>query len=203
MSLVLGQEVVLASASAARARILARAGIQVVTDAASLDEAEIRAAFLSAGASVEDCAVALARSKALAVSPRHPGTLVVGADQILQCAGAWFEKPVDRDHARAHLTTLRGKRHELVTAVCAVRDGQVLWHAVDRPRLTMRPFSDAFLEDYLQAMGDDALQSVGAYQLEGLGAQLFSTIEGDYFSILGLPLLPLLAFLRDHGVIGA
>jgi septum formation protein len=119
----------------------------------------------------------------------------------LDCAGTWFDKPRDRNEARAQLVALRGKRHELISAVTVVKNGAVIWHVVDRPRLTMRSFSDRFLDAYLAALGDDALASVGVYQLEGLGAQLFERIDGDYFSILGLPLLPLLDFLRGHGVV--
>ncbi|HET7595036.1 MAG TPA: Maf family protein, partial [Stellaceae bacterium] len=122
-------------------------------------------------------------------------------DQMLDCAGTWFDKPHDRADARAQLVALRGKRHELVSAVTVVRNGAVIWHLVDRPRLAMRAFSDDFLDTYLAALGDEALASVGVYQLEGLGAQLFERVEGDYFSILGLPLLPLLDFLRGHGVV--
>jgi septum formation protein len=108
---------------------------------------------------------------------------------------------VDRAAARAQLLALRGKMHELVSCACVLRDGERLWHHIGRARLTIRPFSEAFLDDYLDRAGDAILQSVGAYQLEGQGAQLFSRVDGDYFTILGLPLLPLLDFLRNHGVI--
>jgi septum formation protein len=195
------QQLVLASASASRARLLARAGIPVLLDPAAMDEGEIKASFRAAGADASLCATALAEAKALRVAQRHEGALVIGADQMLECNGIWFDKPHDRAHARIHLQALRGRQHELVCAVCVVRDGTVLWHTVDRPRLTMRNFSDAFLDEYLAAMADDVLDSVGAYQLEGLGAQLFARIEGDYFSILGLPLLPLLDFLRGQGLL--
>jgi septum formation protein len=115
---------------------------------------------------------------------------------MLVCGDVWFDKPPDLDHARAQLMALRSRTHELVTAVVVFRNGEVLWHHVARARLTMRNFSDAFLDDYLSAAGDSVLASVGAYQLEKLGAHLFARIEGDYFTILGLPLLPLLEFLR-------
>lgn len=195
------QPVVLASASATRAAILARAGIDVRRDPAGVDEDEIKRSFRHEGRNAASCAAALAETKALRVSERHTGTLVIGADQMLDCAGTWFDKPRDRADARAQLVALRGKRHELVSAVAVVRNGAVIWHLVDRPRLTMRAFSDNFLDTYLAALGDEALASVGVYQLEGLGAQLFERVEGDYFSILGLPLLPLLDFLRGHGVV--
>ena len=196
-----GRPIVLASASATRAAILAGAGIEVLTDPAGIDEDEIKRSFRAAGRDAAACATALAETKALRVSARHTDALVVGADQMLDCAGTWFDKSRDRSEARAQLIALRGKRHELVSALAVVRNGAPIWRLVDRPRLTMRAFSDRFLEAYLAALGDDALASVGVYQLEGLGAQLFERIEGDYFSILGLPLLPLLGFLRGHGVV--
>lgn len=196
-----GRGVVLASASATRAAILAGAGIEVLRDPAGIDEDQIKWSFFAARRDATACAMALAESKAIRVSTRHTDALVVGADQMLDCAGTWFDKPHDRSEARAQLAALRGKRHELVSAVTVVKNGTVLWHWVDRPRLTMRAFSDRFLDAYLAALGDDALALVGVYQLEGLGVQLFERIEGDYFSILGLPLLPLLDFLRGHGVV--
>jgi septum formation protein len=196
-----GRPIVLASASATRAAILAGAGIEVLRDPAGVDEDEIKRSFRASGRDAVACATALAETKAMRVSARHTDTLVVGADQMLDCAGIWFDKPHDRTEARAQLAALRGKRHELVSAVTVVKNGAVIWHCVDRPCLIMRAFSDRFLDTYLAALGDDALASVGVYQLEGLGAQLFERIEGDYFSILGLPLLPLLDFLRGHGVV--
>jgi len=196
-----GRPIVLASASAPRAAILASAGIEVLRDPAGVDEDEIKRSFRSEGLDAARCAAALAETKAMRVSARHTDALVVGADQMLDCAGTWFDKPRDRNEARAQLVALRGKRHELVSAVTVVKNGAVIWHLVDRPRLTMRAFSDNFLDAYLAALGNEALMSVGVYQLEGLGAQLFERIDGDYFSILGLPLLPLLDFLRGHGVV--
>jgi septum formation protein len=196
-----GRPIVLASASATRAAILAGAGIEVLRAPAGIDEDEIKRSFRAAGRDATACARALAETKAIRVSARHSDMLVVGADQMLDCAGTWFDKARDRSEARAQLVALRGKRHELVSAVTVVKNGAVIWQLVDRPRLTMRDFSDGFLDAYLAALGDGALRSVGVYQLEGLGAQLFERIEGDYFSILGLPLLPLLDFLRGHGVV--
>ena len=135
------------------------------------------------------------------VSARHTGALVVGADQILDSGGYWFEKPADAEAARAQLKALRGKRHTLVSAAAVVRNGSVVWRATDRAHLTMRDFSDEFLDAYIVTAGAELLQSVGAYRLEGLGAQLFERVEGDFFTILGLPLLPLLGFLRGHGAL--
>lgn len=192
-------KLVLASASASRARLLAAAGIAAVREAAGIDEDAIKAACRRDGRDAGSCAVALADAKALRVGARHPNALVIGADQILECDGRWFDKPADRAAARAQLEDLRGRAHELATAACVARDGAVLWHVLERPRLAMRRFSDTFLDDYLDAVGDEALASVGAYQLEGRGVQLFERVEGDFFSILGLPLLPLLRFLRAEG----
>jgi len=126
---------------------------------------------------------------------------VLGADQILECDGKSFDKPKDFDAARNQLRTLAGREHALVSAACIVQDGERLWHVVDRARLWMRPLGDAFIDSYLHALGDAAFTGPGSYQVEGLGAQLFQRIEGDYFTILGLPLLPLLNYLRDRGML--
>ena len=193
---------VLASGSAARAALLRNAGLRFEVAAAALDEAEIKAGFRAEGGDAEPCALALAAAKAARVSRRRPGALVIGADQLLVCEGSWYDKPADMTAARAQLLALRGRAHELVTAVCAMQDGTQIWHAVERPRLVMRAFGEEFLDAYLASCGEDILASVGAYRLEDLGVQLFARIEGDFFSILGLPLLPLLEFLRAHGTVG-
>jgi septum formation protein len=195
--------VVLASASSTRADMLRRAGIAHSIDPARVDEDEIKRGMRASGATSAELAETLAELKGRKISSRHGGALVIGADQVLNCQGRWFDKPVDRAQARAQLLELRGKMHELISCVCVLRDGQRLWHHVGRARLTMRPFSEDFLDDYLDHAGDAVMHSVGAYQFEGLGAQLFSRIDGDYFTILGLPLLPLLDFLRNHGVVRA
>jgi septum formation protein len=192
---------VLASASRSRSAMLQAAGVSFVSDPAGVDEVEVKRALLAAGATPVDVAETLAELKAQQVSRRHAGALVIGADQVLECNGVLFDKPPDRDHARGHLQALRAKSHRLHAGVCVVRDGAYLWHANDTAELTMRDFEDAFIEAYLDAIGDDALLSVGAYQLEGRGAQLFTRVTGDFFTILGLPLLPLLDFLRGHGVL--
>jgi septum formation protein len=194
-------KLVLASASASRAGMLTRAGVSFVKDVSAVDEEDVKHAMRAEGASVDDLATTLAELKARQVGRRHPGALVVGSDQVLVCEDRWFDKPVDRAAARAQLLALRGKMHMLVSAVLVMRDGERLWHHLGRARLTVRPFTEAFLDDYLDQAGDAVLGSVGAYQLEGLGAQLFSRVEGDYFTILGMPLLPLLDFLRNHGVV--
>ena len=194
---------VLASASKARRALLEAAGLEILTDPAALDEAAVKASLASEGAGPADIALALAELKALRVSPRHPGLIVLGADQILECEGQRFDKPEDLTAARAQLRALEGRRHRLISALVALRDGQRLWHHCGEALLTMRSFSEAFLESYLAAAGPAVLGSVGAYQLEGRGAQLFTRVEGDYFTVLGLPLLPLLDFLRLQGELAA
>lgn len=193
--------VILASASRVRASLLAAAGVAFEVAVSAVDEDEIKRSLRADGADVATVADALALAKAQRVSRRHPGALVVGADQILDCNGTWFDKPPDIAHARAQLFALRGRSHILATAVCVVRDGERIWHARAQPRLTMRTFGEDFLDRYLEREGASVLSSVGAYRLEGLGVQLFAAIDGDHFSILGLPLLPLLEFLRQHGVV--
>jgi len=191
---------VLASGSRTRAAMLEQAGVTAILDRPLVDEDEVKAAGRAEGVSADIVAEALAELKAQRITRRHPGALVVGADQMLECEGRWFDKPADRAAARAQLLDLRGKTHRLVSCAVVVRDGERMWHKIDSARLTMRNFSEAFLDDYLDRVGDEVLHSVGAYQLEGLGAQLFHRVEGDFFTILGLPLLPLLGFLRVHGV---
>lgn len=193
---------VLASGSPTRAALLQNAGVEFYIDAAHIDEVAIRESVRAQGGDAAAAAVALAHEKAVQVSSRHPDVLVIGADQILDCQGDWFDKPVNIKHARDDLLALRGRRHRQFSAVSVVCDGESLWRHVEAAHLTMRNFSDAFLDDHLAAVGDSVLTSAGAYQLEGLGAQLFSAIEGDYFTVLGLPLLPLLGFLRQRGAIG-
>ncbi len=195
------EPVVLASASPARAALLRAAGIPMIVDAAAIDEAEVKASLRAMLAEPAAVAEALAELKAQRVSRRHPGSLVIGADQVLECNGTLFDKPPDLAAARNQLLALRGRRHRLVSAVVLARDGQRVWHHVDRADLTMRDFSTSFLDHYLQSAGEAALSWVGAYQLEGVGAQLFAGIDGDYFTILGLPLLPLLDILREHRVL--
>lgn len=201
-----GPAVVLASASAARRKLLHEAGLPVEAMPAAVDEAEIKQALKAEGASAIQVAETLAELKARRVSQRltgggGPGPLVIGADQMLDCEGAWFDKPADLAAARTQLLALAGRTHTLETAVCLVRDGGRIWHHNARARLTMRPFDAAFVERYLQAVGHAALSSVGAYQLEAPGVQLFARVEGDFFTILGLPLLPLLDVLRANGVV--
>ena len=194
---------VLASASTARARLLAEAGLAVRCQAAAVDEEGMKAALKAEGATPAQVAETLAELKAQRVASKCPGALVIGADQMLSCNEVWFDKPPDRDHAAAQLRALSGKTHTLWTTVCVVRNGSRIWHHNGAARLTMRTLSDAFIEAYLAAVGPAVTTSVGAYHLEGLGAQLFAKVEGDFFTILGLPLLPLLDFLRSNKALPA
>ena len=190
---------VLASGSVTRRALMEAAGLAFTVVRPDVDEAAIKRAMRGAG--VADAALTLADAKAGCI--RDSGALVIGADQILVCEGDWFDKPSDTAEAREHLRRLRGRVHRLVTAVVCWRDGERLWGDVAEPGLRMRAFSDAFLERYLAAEGDALLESVGAYRLEGLGLQLFETVEGDHAAVLGLPMLPLLGFLRGAGVLVA
>jgi septum formation protein len=192
---------ILASASSARRAVLEGAGLRFEIRVAGVDEASIKEAAQLEGIPPEDAALMLADAKAARVAAQAPDALVIGADQLLVCEDTWFDKPPDMAAARGHLQRLRGRQHELVTALVCHRGGQRIWQHVEKPRLAMRDFSDAFLEAYLAAEGEAVLSSVGAYRLEGHGAQLFDRIEGDQPAILGLPLLPLLGFLRQHGVL--
>ncbi len=191
---------VLASKSAARASVLKAAGIPFEQITAHVDEESIRLALRTEGASCAKQADLLAETKAMKVSANHHG-IVLGADQMLDLDGEGFDKPTSRAEARSHLQKLRGKTHILQTALVACIEGSPVWRHLAQPRLRMRNFSDAFLDSYLDAIGDDALHSVGAYQIEGRGSLLFDRIDGDHFSILGLPLLPLAQWLRDRGVL--
>lgn len=188
---------VLASRSAVRRALLDAAGVAVETVPSDVDERAVEKA--APASSPAATAGLLARAKALAVARVRPGRLVLGADQVLALDGRRFTKPADRAAARAQLRALSGRAHELNSAIAFVRDTTVLFEHVSTARLTMRNLSDDFLERYLDAAGAAATQSVGAYQLEGLGVQLFEAVDGDYFTVLGLPLLPALDFLRRHG----
>ncbi len=195
-----GPNLVLASQSKSRGELLRGARVEFSAQPAHIDEAGVKQSARADGVGVGDVAVLLAELKAARISARNPDALVIGADQILVCDGVWFDKPDSMEQAREHLRFLRGKTHRLVTSVVCMRDGNRLWHHIAEPRLTMRAFSDAFLAEYLAEEGDAAMETVGAYRLEGLGVHLFDRIEGEFSAILGLPLLPLLGFLRQHGV---
>ena len=187
---------ILASQSRARQALLANAGISFEAVAAEIDERAVRqASSLSAPG---DIAALLARAKALSVSTRRPGNFVIGADQTLALGTRLFTKPNSRAQAAEQLRTLAGRSHQLHSAVAVVRDGKILFESADIARMTMRRLGEAEIEAYLNEAGAAVTSSVGAYQLEGLGVHLFERVEGDHFTILGLPLLPLLAFLRGE-----
>jgi septum formation protein len=194
------QPLVLASKSDVRGKMLAAVGLRFEIRPAQIDE---RAVEAEAGAPDAAAAAArlLARAKAAVVARSVPGRLVLGADQTLARGTKRFSKPANRAAAAEQLRALRGRTHELHSALALVRDGTVLFDCVDSARLTMRKISDRFIDDYLDMAGPAALASVGAYQLEGIGIHLFERVEGDYFTILGLPLLPLLAYLRQNSFI--
>ena len=197
---------VLASASAARRAVLEAAGLRLAALAAAVDEAAIKESARSEGLPPQEAALVLADAKARRIMPKAPEALVIGADQILVCPQEdgslrWFDKPADLSAARAQLLALRGRAHRLVTAVVCWRHGERIWQHVAQPQLVMRDFSEAFLDAYLAMEGERVLSSVGAYRLEGPGVQLFREVQGEHSAILGLPLLPLLGFLRDHGVL--
>jgi len=192
---------VLASASTSRARLLRHAGVPFEVHPAHVDEDSVKESMLADGAQGRAIADALAELKARRVSNVRPDALVLGADQVLICDGELFSKAETIEDAAAQLRSLRGKPHLLVTAAALAKDGAAIWRHADISTLWMRDFSDAFLETYLAAESDDLLGSVGCYRLEATGVQLFERIEGDYFSILGLPLVPLLAALQQHGVV--
>jgi septum formation protein len=190
---------VLASGSVSRARLLAAAGVDFLKAPADLDEAGLMPAEGDAAAA----ALALAGLKALSVSEHRPGAFVLGGDSILEFEGMRIGKSPDVTAARALLVRLSGRSHRIVSAAVLARDGRIVWRHVGEGRLTMRPLSGAFLDAYLAAEAPAVLASVGCYHLEGRGAQLFDRIEGDYFSILGLPLLPVLAALREQGLLSS
>ena len=191
---------ILASRSTARRAMLAEAGVPHEAIAADVDEAALKTGLLAQGADPAAIALALAEAKAVAASRRCPG-LVLGADQTLDLDGVLFDKAETLDEARGRLLTFRGRHHVLHSAVVLARDGAAVWRGADQATLTMRAFSDEFLDAYLAAEGEALLSSVGCYRLEGLGAQLFERVEGDYFTVLGMPLWPLLEELRRQGVL--
>ena len=195
--------IILASASAARSALLQQAGIIAETNPPALDEDALKAAYLLEEPTITPAGMAtkLAAAKTVSVSNQNLDCLVIGGDQVLALGAKRYDKPKSMEEARTQLRELRGKTHHLETAIACARNGQVIWSTLTRPALHMRHVSDAFIEDYLARQGKSVMQAVGGYKLEGEGIQLFSAIEGDYFSILGLPLLPLLEFLRSQNEI--
>jgi septum formation protein len=192
---------ILASGSTVRAQLLASAGVAFEVVPARVDENTVKEAMLAQNAPLRDIADALAELKAVRVSSSRLGALVLAADQVLVFENELVSKSSTISEARTLLGKLRGRTHALIGAAVLAKNGASIWRHVDSATLTMRAFSDKFLEDYLAGEGETVLGSVGCYHLEGRGAQLFSNITGDYFSVLGLPLLPVLSALRAQGVI--
>lgn len=189
---------ILASTSAARQAMLRQAGLRFTAEASGVDEAAVKSSFAGPPAAL---ALDLAGAKAVAVAARHPAALVLGADQLLVCEGQVFDKPPSLAAAAAHLRALSGRTHRLVTAVAVAEGERVVWSHTETATLTMRHLSDDFIAAYLAAEGEALCACVGAYRLEGPGAQLFTRVEGDFFTILGLSLLPVLGYLRARGVL--
>jgi septum formation protein len=197
------RELVLASTSPFRRRMLQAAGLSFSAVAPEVDESILKRELAAARppAAASDVAAALARAKALAISARMPAALVIGADQVLALGDELFDKPGDQARARDQLQHLRGKPHQLHTAAALAEGGDIVWSRIEVATLYMRSFSDAYLDDYLAGAGASIFGTVGGYEIEGRGIQLFERVEGDHFTIIGLPLLPLLAELRDRQVI--
>ena len=196
----MGAPIILASGSAIRRQILTDAGVEFEVVTKTIDEDALKGALLDEGVSPRDIADALAEAKSVAVSRVRDG-LVIGADQVLVVDGKLHDKPKSREEARERLKLLRGRTHKLMGATVVSEGGRAVWRSLAITKLTMREFSNAFLEDYLDREGDLVTKSVGAYRFEGLGAQLFTHVEGDFFAILGLDLLPLLDYLRIRGAV--
>ena len=196
---------VLASSSTARAALLRAAGLPFAAQPAAVDEDSLKQAAQAEDIPPADAAVLLADAKAERIARRllrdNTDALVIGADSLLVCEGRWFDKPEGLRGARAQLQALRGRTHELISAVVCWRHGARIWHHAATCRLTMREFSDDLLDAYLAAEGEAVTHSVGAYRMEGLGMHLFRNVTGEHAAILGLPMLPLLDFLRQHGVV--
>ncbi len=195
------ETIVLASGSPFRKKMLEDAGLSFGVERPEIDERAVERAVEGAGISPEDLAAILAEAKALDVSQRRPGMLVIGADQTLSLNDDVLHKPKDMEEARRRLLALSGQTHQLNSAIILMRDGETIWRHVEVARLTMRQLDPGFIGRHLSRVGDRALSSVGAYQIEGEGIQLFEAIEGDHFTIVGLPLLPLLKKLRELGAI--
>jgi septum formation protein len=197
------RQIVLASASETRAMLLRAAGLIITTAAARVDEDSIRLSLSDEGTKPRDIADALADAKARKVAQRFPDAVVIGCDQVLDFAGQAWGKAETADAARAQLQTLRGQAHLLHSAVVLYDGSRPIWRHIGEVRLTMRKFSDAFLDDYLARNWDAARDSVGTYRIEEEGIRLFSRVDGDHFTVLGLPLLPVLSYLGDRGFIPA
>jgi septum formation protein len=195
------QEIILASGSPHRRALLMNAGLEFSVEKPEIDERAVEAALADSGATPEDLAMVLAEAKAAVVSEKHPDALVIGSDQTLSLDRELFHKPADMEAARRQLLRLSGSTHQLSSAVVLARQGEAVWRHVAVAHMTMRRLDPAYVGRYLSKVGDAAFSSVGCYQVEGEGIRLFDRIDGDFFTIVGLPLLPLLAELRDRGAI--
>lgn len=194
-------QIILASGSPIRAKMLRDAGVEFDVQIPRVDEDSILHALVAEDAKPADIADTLAEYKARRIADKTPSAIVIAADQVLACNGEIYAKPKDMTEARAHLNALKGQGHQLLSAVVVYEDAKPVWRHVGRAQLAMRDFSDAFLDDYLAKAGDDILNCVGCYQLESHGVTLFNRVQGDYFTILGLPLLEVLGFLRTRGAL--
>jgi septum formation protein len=192
---------ILASQSPSRRALMEAAGLTFEARPAAVDEAALKESARAEGMPAADAAILLAEAKAQRIARREPEALVIGADQMLVCEGSWYDKPPTMAAAREQLLALRGRTHELVGGLVCWRHGQRVWQHISVCRLTMREFSEEFLDAYLAEDGERLLASVGAYRLEGPGMHLFSKVDGEHTAILGLPMPPLLGFLRQHGVV--
>lgn len=196
-------QIILASGSQIRAQMLRNAGVDFTVQIPRVDEETILQSLLAEGAKPGDIADTLAEYKARRIADKNPLSLVIAADQVLTCNGIVYSKPKSMEEARDHLTALKGQGHQLLSAVVVYENAKPVWRHIGRAQLTMRDFSDGFLDDYLAKSGESILTSVGCYQLENTGVTLFSRVQGDYFTILGLPLLDVLGFLRTRGAIAS
>jgi septum formation protein len=192
--------IILATASPTRQAMLRDAGLSFESVPASVDEESLRQAAMADELSSADAATLIAEMKARQISGRYPDAFVIGADQLLDCNGQWYAKPADRKEAEHTLRSLSGLTHHLVTAAVVFRNGQRLWHQVESPSIAIRTLPEDFIASYLDALGKDMTATPGVYQIEKLGAHLISRIDGSPYAVLGLPLLPLLSFLREHGL---
>ncbi|MEO1193416.1 MAG: Maf family protein [Pseudomonadota bacterium] len=199
----MSQPLILASGSASRHRLLEAAGVEIVIDKPSVDESAVKESLAAEGASVRDAAIALAEVKARQIALRRPDALVLGADQMLDCDEQWLDKPGTAEAVADHLRLLAGKSHRLTSAAVICQGNQRVWHSSEEAWLAMRPLSPEFIAGYVAAYGEAVCSSVGGYHLEAAGAQLFTRVTGDHFVVQGLPLLAILGFLRDRGMLPA
>lgn len=200
MQSIPGKPLILASRSSARQDMLAKAGIRFTIETAPVDEDSLRDAGAAEGVSSVDMATALAEAKAVRVSLANPAALVIGSDQLLDCGGQWFGKPDSIEDAAESLRALSGKTHRLVTAAVLYQGGRRIWQQCEQPEVSIRPLDDAAISAYLTTIGAAALVTPGVYQIESYGAQILSRIDGCPYAVLGMPLLGLLASLREHGL---